>query len=152
MSSRPRTHSSAGGFSLAEVLVALAVAAMMTAILTRFVAGTRAGAVNVAEATEMAVLGETLLARVASRDLQAGYSEEWHGGFAARIEITPILFEVRALRMNEKTGATPASRADRSDDPGNWRAYRIAVVIRAPSGRSYAVDTVKIGPGGTDAR
>lgn len=157
------------GFSLAEVLVALAIAAMMTAMLTRFVAGTRMGAVKVAESTEMAALGETLLARIASsQHLRPGQTDGRAGGFSWRIDIAPLAFEARALAVSEApatngdalpaSGFGDASRPDAAAGTAtamasmrrSWAAYRVAVLIRAPSGHSHAIETVMLGPGGSD--
>jgi prepilin-type N-terminal cleavage/methylation domain-containing protein len=160
----------AAGFSLAEVLVALAIAAMMAAMLTRFVAGTRANAAKVTELTEMAALGETLLARIASsQSLTPGRTDGRRDTFAWRIDITPVSFTARARRMNEETAATPSGDAREranglADSPPenagkrasragvNWVSYRVAVIVQARSGQSYAVDTIRIGPGATDDR
>lgn len=157
MSSMLRTHSGAAGFSLAEVLVALAIAAMMAAMLTRFVAGTRMGAAKVGERAEMVALGETLLARIASSQaLQRGKTDGRAGVFAWRIDIMPASFEARALRVSEPAAAGLSGKAapegSRNPLAWNWAAYRVAVVIQAPSGQTHAVDTVRLGPGGTDGR
>lgn len=151
-----RSESSAG-FSLAEVLIALAIAAMMVAMLTRFVAGTRANAAKVADLTEMAALGETLLARIASsQSLTPGRTDGRRDTFAWRIDITPVTFTAHARRMNEETPATlpndenAGKRAPRAGI--NWVSHRVAVIVQARSGQSYAVDTIRIGPGATDDR
>jgi prepilin-type N-terminal cleavage/methylation domain-containing protein len=167
MSSTVPRHSGSAGFSLAEVLVALAIAAMMTAMLTRFVAGTRANAAKVAELTEMAALGETLLARItSSQNLKPGRTAGRSDVLAWRIDIMPVSFAAQALRMSEETvtsdstkeqasGSAPANAGiDRASvlkgarrAGMNWASYRVAVVIEAPSGQSYAVDTIRLGPG-----
>jgi prepilin-type N-terminal cleavage/methylation domain-containing protein len=146
-----------GGFSLAEVLVALAVAAMMAAMLTRFVAGTRMGAAKVGERAEMVALSETLLARVASSQaLQRGRTDGQAGIFAWHIDITPASFEARALSVTETAPAglagTAAPDVSPHPVPWSWAAYRVAVVIEAPSGQSHVVDTVRLGPGGRNDR
>jgi len=162
MSSAIRRYSRVAGFSLAEVLIALAIAAMMAAILTRFVAGTRANAAKVAELTEMAILGETLLARTASsQSLKAGRTDGRSGAFVWRIDIAPVAFAARALRVSEKSvaasdaegqpGGPPNSGGNAAPEPkragGNWVSYHVTVVIEAPSGQSHAVDTIRLGPG-----
>jgi prepilin-type N-terminal cleavage/methylation domain-containing protein len=154
-----RRSSGSAGFSLAEVLVALAVAAMLAAILTRFVAGTRANAAKVAELTAMTALGETLLARLPSpQGLKPGRTEGRHNVFAWRIEISPASFEARAGRLYEDTlgsageteGQTSTAAASKPAPRSSvsWVPYYVAVRIEAPSGQSHAVDTIRIGPGG----
>ena len=49
------------GFSLAEVLVALAVATMMAAVLTRYVAGIRFNAAQVRERVELWTISQSML-------------------------------------------------------------------------------------------
>jgi prepilin-type N-terminal cleavage/methylation domain-containing protein len=168
-----RCSSGSAGFSLIEVLVALAIAAMMTAGLTRFVAGTRANAAKVAERVEMAAFGETLLARVvSSQSLKAARTSGRSISFVWRIDITPAPFTAQAVRMNEKTavasenakeqanGLTTVSAGgnaaltakDASPASVDWVAYRVAVVIEAASGQSHVVDTIRIGAGGAESR
>jgi prepilin-type N-terminal cleavage/methylation domain-containing protein len=160
----PRTHSGRAGFSLVEALVALAIAAVLTAALTRLIVDTRANAARVGELTEMAALGETLLARVASSaGLRPGRTDGRRGAFAWRIGVAPIPFTaVARVRAEKKApqpaaaegpgatakaaavpegGSTPAPAAP----PQRWVTYRVAVVIEAPSGRIYAVDTIRVG-------
>jgi prepilin-type N-terminal cleavage/methylation domain-containing protein len=156
-----RTGNGCRGFSLVEALVALAIAAALTAALTRLVTVTRVNAAAVGELTEMAALGETLLARIpSSQNLQSGRTDGRRGAFAWRIDIGPASFTALARRTSEKrapeSGASEPRRmpaAFRVGDapapvppPTKWVAYRVTVVIEAPSGRTYAVDTIRIGP------
>jgi type II secretory pathway pseudopilin PulG len=114
MSSICPKPSRSAGFSLGEVLVALAIAAMMTAMLTRFYAGTRANAAKVGEILEVTTLGETLLTRVASsQNLKAGRTDGRTGVFAWRIDVTPVAFAAVARRVNEKR--KPATAEDDKD-------------------------------------
>jgi Tfp pilus assembly protein PilV len=114
-----RTHDRHGcaragsaGFSLAEALVALAVAAMLAAMLTRFVANTRAGAARVSQSIEMAALADTLLARTpSSQALKPARSEGREGGYAWRIDIAPVTFTARATRLSETPSAAPSRQA-----------------------------------------
>lgn len=164
----PNQPGGSAGFSLAEALVALTVAAIMAAMLARFVAGTRSNAAKIAELAEMATLGETLLARIASsQNLQRGRTEGRHASFAWRLDIAPASFEARALRITEKAArrsgaggepdastAMPGGGSTASASRGlprgetGWMPYRIALRIVAPSGQSHAVDTIRLGPGG----
>ena len=145
---RPRRSA---GFSLVEVLVALAVAAMMTGILVKFVAGTRSNSARVGEALDMATMAETLLARTLSNHaLQPGRTTGRTGPFRWRIEVQPTPFTAVARKMHTPAGAgTTKPEPDKSSRESiatPWVAYRIAVAIEAPSGRKHVADTVKIGP------
>jgi prepilin-type N-terminal cleavage/methylation domain-containing protein len=173
MSPMVRRLSGSAGFSLTEALVALAIAAMMAAILTRFVAGTRANAARVAERAEMTVLAETLLARVASsHNVTPGRTSGQSTGFAWRIDITPAPFTAQVLSMSEKpapgsAGAWEPANGQADAKAGSmaalasaplpragihWVSYRVAVAIEAPSGQSYVIDTIRMGPGGVETR
>ena len=165
MSPMPRSHSRSG-FSLVEALVALAIAALLTATVTRLIVDTRVNAARVGEMTEMAALGETLLARVASSaGLRPGRTDGRRGVFAWRIDVAPIPFAAKARVRAEKKAAEPApaeggktnatakapalpegtSTRAPAAPPQHWVTYRVAVVIEAPSGRTYAVDTIRVG-------
>jgi type II secretory pathway pseudopilin PulG len=155
------------GFSLGEVLVALAVAAMMAAALTRFYASTRANAARVGEVLEMETLGETMLARTASlQNIKPGITEGRSGLFSWRILITPVNFQAVARQINppKKTepeqgqnsglklssfgsGVAQEDQQKSTDIPQvEWIPYRVAIVIAAPSGRKHATDTIRLGP------
>ena len=43
-------------------------------------------------------------------------------------------------------GSAGGARAQAAPPPVAWMTYRVAVVIEAPSGRRYAVDTLRTGP------
>jgi prepilin-type N-terminal cleavage/methylation domain-containing protein len=168
MSSSSRTHSATAGFSLAEVLVALAIAAMVMAMLVRFVGSTRVNAARVGEALETTMMAETLLARVVSgQDLQRGRTDGRTGGFLWHIEVQPIAFTAVALRVHERgsvapqdSGAekastgfagrsskVPAESSGREAGPTiNWVPYRVVVAVETPSGRKHVADTVRFGP------
>lgn len=171
MSSRFRKRNRSAGFSLGEVLVALAIAAMMAAMLTRFVGGTRLNAARIGEALEMSTLGETLLARVGSgTSLGSGRTDGRSGDFRWRIEIEPLPFSAVARRVNEKSSsasekgdadgartkfAASSMKLDVAEKSGpksvvaphsNWITYRIVVAVEGPTGRKHVADTVRIGP------
>lgn len=166
MSSRSRAHSRSAGFSLAEVLIALAIAAMMTAVLTRFVAGTRANAVRLGEALEMGAIAESLMARIGSKHgFRPGRTDGHAGRLAWRIDIRPVAFTAAVRKAHERNRSASGTDAvdgaesmvtakalkqdtDRlqSAASANWVAYRVTVAVEAPSGRTHVVDTVRVGP------
>ncbi|HEX5958029.1 MAG TPA: prepilin-type N-terminal cleavage/methylation domain-containing protein [Hyphomicrobiaceae bacterium] len=160
----PRSDSPCSGFSLVEALVALAIAAVLTAALTRLIVATRVSAARTGEMTEMATLGETLMARVASsQSLRPGRTDGRRGAFAWHINVTPDSFTAVVRRKSEKKVAQSAAAegggafAKAPAAPGasgtgapaapvqHWVTYRVAVVVEAPSGRTYAIDTIRIG-------
>jgi prepilin-type N-terminal cleavage/methylation domain-containing protein len=165
MSCMVRSGRSRRGFSLIEALVALAIAAVLTAAVTRLVAATRVNAAGIGELTEMSALADTLMARVASsQSLRAGRTDGRRGAFSWHIDIAAVPFTALARRTSEKK-AEDSAGAKNSGAPGKmpaafgggdarapaappiaWIVYSVAVVIEAPSGRRYAVDTLRTGP------
>ena len=106
MCSASRKCNRSAGFTLIEVLVALAIATIMAIALTRFVVGTRANASKVGEALEMTALGETLLGRVAVGHVWSpGRTDGRSGQYSWRVEVTPIgmqaVARVRAKKEEE---------------------------------------------------
>jgi prepilin-type N-terminal cleavage/methylation domain-containing protein len=168
MSSRCQGRRGSAGFSLVEVLIALAVAAMMTAVLLRYIAGTRANAARIGEALEMATLSDTLLARISSGPgLQPGLTNGKTGPFAWRVEVQPVAFTAIARTVHERKavaspdGAAETTKAKAANNPAlggreassaqgaadsKWMPYRVAITIETPSGRRHVADTVRIGP------
>ena len=165
MLSTRQKHSATAGFSLVEVLVALAIAALLAAVLTRFVSGTRLNALKVREQVAIDNLSDSLLEQVGARELEPGRTDGRIGALQWRLEISPVPVDARAISMSEKksnpsdtrqSSVTPLSAI--SNDPNTqsatsqpkplmtWKAYRLAVVISAPSGRSHAIETIKILP------
>ena len=207
-----RRRSGAAGFSLTEALVALAIAAFMAAVLTRFVSGTRVNAFKVREEVAMDILGDSLLERLTARDLEPGRTNGHSGVLRWRIDIAPIPYTARARAISvAKPGASPGglrtsalglssdSGAASGEDTGGggfnlaaafgqssqggqsgaggggsavpglgssanrsgsdkaapaivWTPYHVTAVINAPSGRSYAIDTIRIVPQRTRPR
>lgn len=166
-SSFPRAERSAG-FTLPEVLVALAIAAMLVAMLVRFVAGTRANAGRIGEALQMATIAEGLLARLFTDEKSGpGRMDGRTGEFVWRVEVQPTPFAAVARRLHEppapataeggsKTQLLEPARASMrsagqsvrlSSSPGrNWTALRVVITVKAPSGRQHVADVVKFRP------
>ena len=177
MSSKSRKRDRSAGFTLIEVLVALTIAAIMAIAITRFVAGTRWNASRIGEALEMTALSETLLGRVpVGQSWSPGRTDGRAGEYAWRVEVTPIgmqaIARIRAKKEEkpdaEKAGDAGKNRkmlstfelersglADpRKKAPGvveesmrKMALYRVAVTILAPSGRRYAMETIRTGDG-----
>jgi len=162
-----RAHRSAG-FSLAEALIALAIAAMLAAVLTRMVSNTRMSAGKIRELVEMITLGDSLLEQTPSPS--EGTTAGRSGTLAWRISAIPIDFAPVPRRVNVKSadaaqGHAPstgmgaglqntqnASTAAQPAPPpaADWIPYHVVVVIQSPSGRKYESDTISLGPRATD--
>jgi prepilin-type N-terminal cleavage/methylation domain-containing protein len=172
MSSMSQRPDRSAGFTLGEVLVALAVAAMLATVLTRFVAGTRMNAFKVRELIEIGTLSDSLLERISSQELRAARTDGRNAGFTWHIVVSPLAFTAIARKVNEKStpvadtgqgkhiGLTPISSRSSGDEPKpaqtqpgvNFIPYHVSLVIEARSGRRYAADTIRIGPAQTDER
>jgi len=197
----PKRNETAG-FSLTEALVALAIAAFLAAVLTRFASSTRLNAFKVREEIAMDVLSDSLLERVVVRGLQPGRTDGRSGALAWHLDVAPVVFYASARSVSEKkpatagggqataVGLTPASSNAGTGPPTagggqlsslgstsasnntdkesqgvvqsqprvTWNTYHITAVINAPSGRSHAIDTIRIArqqveqPGQADQR
>lgn len=146
---REKTRGRTCGFSLAEVLVALAVAAMMAAVLTRYVAGTRFNAAQVRERVELWTIAQSMLDGL-SKTISPGTSEGQIGAYRWHREIAPIASDAvaRTEAPSAKGGLEDHLRlpgGPRTAAPSTaWVLYRIKVQIEAPSGRQYEADTIRI--------
>jgi prepilin-type N-terminal cleavage/methylation domain-containing protein len=163
-----RKHSRSAGFSLAEVLVALAIASVMAMVLTRFLIGTRSNAGKVGEALEMTTLSENLLARVPlGQSWTPGRTDGRSGIYTWRIDVAPIasraVTRIKAKKEAKKGGGSdgkgqmlstftldPSNLASQKTPPSHQQVdkraiYRVAIVVFSPSGRRYATDTIRIG-------
>lgn len=160
LSMRPGRKGTAG-FSLTEALVALAIAAFLVAILTRFVSGTRLNAFKVGEEVAMDILSDSLPQRLLARELQPGRTDGRSGAYRWYVDVVPIAFYASALSVHKKKptataggqtvalGLSPVSNpaaVSRSQPAITWNTYHVTAVVNAPSGRSHAIDTIAIAP------
>jgi type II secretory pathway pseudopilin PulG len=146
------------GFSLPEALVALAVATLMVAVLARFVVEVRTNAREVRQQVFMDILGTELLERYSGSDLKPGRIDGRSGPLAWQIHVTPITYSARAQSLSQEpmrsappppppSGFSLARNAspDAKPQPKTiWNPYHVTVTIVSPSGRRYAIDTVRI--------
>lgn len=158
--------SRSAGFSLTEVLVALAIAVLFTAVLTRLVINTRMSAAKIRELVEMMTLGDTLLEQQTSQQIPKtsdGRSQRlaWH------IDVVPMAISAVARRVNlpttDQTGAKTAGLAAAPDFTQSSDSFRnstepatdhgpqlvpfhVTIVVESPTGRKYVADTVSLGP------
>jgi prepilin-type N-terminal cleavage/methylation domain-containing protein len=137
------------GFSLTEVLVALAVAAMMAAVLTRYVAGTRFNAAQVRERLELWTISQSMLDGL-TKTLSPGTSSGQIGAYRWHREIAPIASS--AVAPTEEPSAQgvledrlrPLGGRQTAAPSTAWVLYRVKVQVEAPSGRQHEADTIRI--------
>lgn len=116
MWSTHRGASTSSGFSLIEALIALAIAAFLVAVLTRFVSNTRANALRVRQEVLLDILSDSLLERLGSRELQPGRTDGRNGALRWYVDVAPITFSAHALSVAEKK---PVISAARTNTPGS---------------------------------
>jgi hypothetical protein len=178
-----RRRKGTAGFSLTEALVALAIAAFLGAVLTRFVTGTRLNASKVREEVAMDILSDSLPERLVVQDLKPGRIDGRSGALRWHIDVAPVAYYATALSVSKNKppgagigeggapgltpassqagalGSTPASgqagaldstsasqqdAVTKSQPAITWSPYHVTAVIDAPSGRSHAIDTIRI--------
>lgn len=138
MSSPSRKHSRSAGFTLIEVLVALAIAVIMVIALTRFVIGTRSNSAKVGEALEMTALSETLLGRVPAGQMWSpGRTDGRNGQYVWRIDVTPIAMQavarVRAKKEEEEKQDAGKNGAAGNGGQGNSGQKMLSTFQLEPS-------------------
>jgi prepilin-type N-terminal cleavage/methylation domain-containing protein len=119
------------GFVLIEVLVAVAVAAVLLVALSRAFVSTWSGISVVREEAEAMLIARTLITAVTPRDNASELNQQ---GSIGRYNW--------ALEVRKATTATPAA-AD-SETPFAWTLYRAGVVVTAPSGRRTSLETTRL--------
>jgi type II secretory pathway pseudopilin PulG len=155
------------GFSLAEALVALAIAVLLAAVLTRLVSNTRMSAGKIRELLEMMTLSDSLLEQASQRSPETSNGRTGH--LAWQIGATPMAITAVARRVNAKvptadqaqtktagltaapefaTSPSPSSHGavPPPDDASKWVPFHVIIVVQSASGRKYVTDTISIGP------
>jgi prepilin-type N-terminal cleavage/methylation domain-containing protein len=137
MSSRPNAADARDerGFALVEVLVAVAVAAVLMGVLIRSFATTWSGIAAVREDAESMLLARSLLEHdPALRRLAPGVKVGTIGRYSWTV-----------TTAQAKPAATAQGNADNGEQPAPaWALYRITVVLNAPSGRSTTLETFQL--------
>jgi hypothetical protein len=150
---------------LVEALVALVIAALLAAVLTRFASNTRINALKIRQQVTMDVLGDSLLEHVGADQLQPGRTDGRIGGLAWRLDVSPISVYARATSVSEKNPAqldgrqssaapfSPLLNGSENQPTAlqpkpmiSWTVYRLTAAISAPSGRSHTIETIKVSP------
>jgi prepilin-type N-terminal cleavage/methylation domain-containing protein len=121
------------GFVLIEVLVAVAVAAVLLVALLRSFVTTWAGITTVREEAETVLIARTLINAVTPRDNAAEISQQGSIGrynWALEVRKAPVV-------------VAPAAATD-SATPFPWTLYRVGVVVTAPNGRRTSLETSRL--------
>lgn len=125
-----------GGYVLLEVLVAVAVAAVIMGVLLRAFGTAWSGITSVRENAETMLLTRTLLATASRRDaLTPGAQSGTLGRYAWTI--TTVKPPAAAPVTNSENGDNAEASA--------WSLYRLDVVVTAPSGRSTSLEAFRLG-------
>jgi hypothetical protein len=117
---------------LIEVLVAVAVAAVLLVALSRAFVSTWSGISTVREEAEAMLIARTLIAAVTPRDNATELSQQ---GSIGRYNW--------ALEVKKAPMASPAAGTD-AENPFPWTLYRAGVVVTAPSGRRTSLETSRL--------
>lgn len=135
MSSPPAAvdRKSKAGFALIEVLVAVAVAAVILTALLRAFVTTWTGINAVREETEAMLIARSLVSTAAPRDNTVEANQ--------RGDIGRYSWSVAVQKA--PTVAPPVTDAD-AETAISWTLFRIVVVVRAPSGRSTSLETLRL--------
>jgi Tfp pilus assembly protein PilV len=149
------------GFSLAEALIAIVIAAILAVAVTRLANNTRMNAGKIQELVDTMNLNETLLAQLAPREL--GTTHGRTGRFSWHIAVAPLNFTATARRMSKELRDSDAGSkkavglAAFSDDSAQvkkqepaaaiqWVPVLVTVAVDSASGRGYSIDTISIVP------
>jgi prepilin-type N-terminal cleavage/methylation domain-containing protein len=137
MSSHPNAVDAGAerGFALIEVLVAVAVAAVLMGVLVRSFATTWSGITAVRENAEAMLLARSMLEHDAAlRRLVPGVKVGTIGRYAWTM-----------TTAQAQSAATAQSEAGNNEQPAPvWTLYRVTVVMNAPSGRSTTLETFQL--------
>lgn len=119
------------GFTLLEVLAALAIAGFVLSAVASIVAVTLAGVRSAADRVVLVEAGRTLLESLPQDGaLRAGTTTGTLGTTTWRIDVVPAA----------DIAPPAAARRDSSEDPG-WRPAAIAIAARTAAGRSLQLHT-----------
>ena len=119
------------GFVLIEVLVAVAVAAVLLVALLRAFVTTWSGISMVREEAEAMLVARTLISAVTPRDNAAEVSQQGKiGRYNWALEVTKAPVAARP--------------ADADANPFPWTLYRVDVVVTAPNGRRTSLETSRL--------
>ena len=131
------------GFALLEVLVAVAVAAVLMTALMKAFATTWSGIATVRQEVEAMLVARAVLSATGSRGNLADTTQDGVIGtykWALTVEQvpTPGIFPTGS-------NAAAAANSANAENPSPWKLYRILIVITALNGRRSNLDTFRLG-------
>jgi prepilin-type N-terminal cleavage/methylation domain-containing protein len=151
------------GFSLVEVLAALAIAAALSAALVHTFSNTRYNAGRIRELIDMMTLGDNLLAQINAEKIQAARIDGHDGRFIWSLDVNPASYAATVIQYSENvqpdqtTKPSTSKEVEQQGQSGTeigksnneaaqkWSVYRIRIGVQAPSGRRHVVETFRIG-------
>jgi type II secretory pathway pseudopilin PulG len=154
-----RADRGAAGFSLAEALIAIVIAALLATALMRVANTTRMNAGRIQDLVNSMGFAETLLAQVAPRAL--GAEQGRTGGFLWQVSVAPVNITTIAHQMSKndddddadskKAPGLPAlfddsTQADKQKPVEEKLPVSVTITVNSPSGRRYSIDTLGIVP------
>jgi type II secretion system protein I len=158
------------GFSLVEVLAALAIAAALSAALMHTFSNTRHSANRMRELIDMMTLADNIAAQINSEKIRAGRIDGNDRGFIWRSEIELTAYTASMVHYAENIRPDQSTYADNSRKQGQygqietradevnsdytkkWVGYHIKILVRSSSGQKYFVETFRIGRRNTDEK
>ena len=116
------------GFTIVEVLAALAVLSTSLAAIGGLIATSSKGVRSVEQRVSLLQASRIITTGLPKRDeIAFGELDGEIGGYAWRLNVTPFFTDL----------ANQAS-------PGSWVPHMVAVSIRAPSGGSIRINTIRL--------
>ena|ERR1700722_6118568 len=143
---RPRLRLAASeGFTLIEVLIAIALLAVVLGAVGELVGTTMKGIRSVDQRLPLLETAQNLLASLPGRAaLKPGSQSGGTGGLQWRIDVVPIAVSPPAAA---KPAATTAIGAPEAPPPApKWQPYEITVRVQGSDGPPVSLDTVRLVP------
>ena len=120
---RLERRASTGGFTIIEVLVALAVVAASLAAIGALIASTARGTRSIEQHVGLVETARAIEAMTSDRRLAAGEQTGEGGGYAWQMQVAPF-------------GQARGGEA--------WQPQHVVIAVRAPSGAVLRLDTVRL--------
>ena len=127
-SARCERHQAAGGFTLIEVLVALAVIAVLLASIGSLIAGSVRGARSIDQHLALVEIARAIETGLPSRDeLKVGRLSGEVSGHRWNVDVTPFIANNVDPRL-----------------PTPWVPLALVITVRSPAGPILQVNTVRL--------